>query len=204
MKFFFLTSLLVCLSVSPVRKLADSISSSSVEFAYGYSIDNGKTKVIGEGTVSMQGPSFFMTGNGLEVWCDGSSRWTVDNDAKEVVIESVDESQSPDYIANPALLVGSFADAFKEGATDDGFSYRGRKCIKTELTPVVDAGISSLVLYISEDAKAVYGAEIKMDDGVAVDFTIDGFRLLPQGPAGRFSFDLSSLPSKDYIITDLR
>ena len=44
-------------------------------------------KIHCSGTITIQQPCFKAVGNGLEIYCDGVSRWTVDREIKEVYIE---------------------------------------------------------------------------------------------------------------------
>ena len=39
------------------------------------------------GTLLIQGDCYYAKGNGMEIYCDGATRWTVDPDSKEVYIE---------------------------------------------------------------------------------------------------------------------
>ena len=61
-------------------------------------------KTTGEGTVEIQGNAYHMEGNGVEIYCDGSTTWMIDEDAMEVFIEAAD-SRSAGYLANPVLLL---------------------------------------------------------------------------------------------------
>ncbi len=55
-----------------------------------YSVDVSATAELkGQAIVVFQGNSFRMSGNGIESYCDGSSVWTLDLEAKEVYIEAV-------------------------------------------------------------------------------------------------------------------
>ena len=47
------------------------------------------------GRITVQDECFKAVGNGFEIYCDGSSRWTVDPEAKEVYIE---KSQGQDEL----------------------------------------------------------------------------------------------------------
>lgn len=88
-----------------LTEFAAKMASSKAEFHYSFILDDGRVKMTGEGTVAVQGSSYYMTGNGLEIWCDGKSRWTSDSAAREAVIESVGEGM--ELAANPALLVSN-------------------------------------------------------------------------------------------------
>ena len=53
----------------------EKVNSSLVSFDYSFSMQTpaSKSKMTGKGKVKIQGSSFFLEGNGLEVWCDGAS-----------------------------------------------------------------------------------------------------------------------------------
>ena len=44
------------------------------------------------GDAVVQGDCYHLVGNGLEIFCDGENRWTMDTDAKEVYIEEAGET----------------------------------------------------------------------------------------------------------------
>lgn len=106
--------LYICLSmlltVSPVQQtsLLDSIRQKSeqqcVAVSYEFTTTISGVKTMGEGQVHIQGNAYHMEGNGIEIYCDGTSTWMIDEQAKEVFIEAA-ESQSAGYLANPALLL---------------------------------------------------------------------------------------------------
>ena len=50
----------------------EKVNSSLVSFDYSFSMQTpaSKSKMTGKGKVKIQGSSFFLEGNGLEVWCD--------------------------------------------------------------------------------------------------------------------------------------
>ena len=45
-----------------------------------------------------------MNGNGVEIFCDGTSTWLIDEAAGEVMIESA-TSKDAGYLANPVMLL---------------------------------------------------------------------------------------------------
>jgi hypothetical protein len=61
-------------------------------------------KVMGDGQVAVQGDSYHMQGNGMQIYCDGSTTWLIDEAAEEVIIESAD-SNDAGFLANPILLL---------------------------------------------------------------------------------------------------
>ena len=78
------------ISVEEMRKLVDSYR---VHASYSFVL---KDKVSCSGEITVQRPCFKACGNGLEVYCDGKSRWMVDREAKEVYIEAAESED--DYL----------------------------------------------------------------------------------------------------------
>ncbi len=88
------------------------VSSSLVSFDYSFTMPTKKAKMTGNGSVKVQGTSFIVDGNGLEIWCDGKTRWTIDRISEEALVESVDDSYDS-YATNPALMIASIDNAFR-------------------------------------------------------------------------------------------
>ena len=87
------------------QKSAEECLSINYEFAYRVS----GVKSVGNGTVDIQGNAYHMLGNGVEIFCDGTSTWVIDEAAGEVVIESAD-SQDAGYMANPVIMLMNIDD----------------------------------------------------------------------------------------------
>ena len=82
----------------------DRVPGHRVTFEYAYSLiqDGTEGDTVTSGQVTVQGNAFRLDGLGMEIWSDGTARWTVDRQAKEVLIEPVEGS---DPLTNPALFV---------------------------------------------------------------------------------------------------
>lgn len=195
---------MLLLSVNPPQQeealdsFVKRISSSAVSFTYSCVIGDGGAEVTGEGTVDMQGDAYIVRGNGLEVYCDGRTRWTVDRQAQEAVVEAYDPD-SPDYSVNPAALLRSFDKAFKVTCV----SVSG-KSLDYTLEPVSSGtDIAELRLSLSADASCLLSAGFTAKDGTAAEFAIPSFSFSALSDPERFVFDVSSLGS-GYYVTDLR
>lgn len=181
-------------------------SSSLVSFDYSFTMPSKKSTMTGSGTVKVQGSSFFLDGNGLEIWCDGKTRWTVDRVAEEALVEYVDDSFDS-YATNPALMISSVDDAFKE--TSFGASRFGGKAVDASVLSPVSKGkgsmdISSLKLFFRSGTATLVGAEVTLNDGSVSDFTITNLRFEDAGKSKEsFRFNEKTLDSS-YVITDLR
>lgn len=184
-------------------KFIAGLASSSAAFDYEYVLDNAKVKMTGSGNVILQDNSFIMKGDGLEVYCDGSVKWTIDRNASEAVAESFDR-EHPDYLANPALIVGDVSRVFSV-VSEKSSSFGGKSVTALHLAPLPGLkGISSAVLYLSGTESPVpAGLEMKMDDDIILTLTVTSFSLSSKTDLSSFTFNEKTL-SSDFIITDLR
>jgi len=91
MKSFLLTLLLsataLTASAQSITELAAKLATGRIELSYDCMVGTD-APVHFSGTLSAQGNSYHLTGNGMEIWCDGATRWSVDSEAREVYIES--------------------------------------------------------------------------------------------------------------------
>ena len=71
-------------------RFVSALPDARAEFEYAYRLSSGNTEMSGSGSVIFQGDAFVMKGDGLEVYCDGTDRWTVDRNAREAVAELFD------------------------------------------------------------------------------------------------------------------
>ena len=52
-----------------------------VSIVYEFSTTMAGHKVMGDGQVAVQGDSYHMQGNGMQIYCDGSTTWLIDEAA---------------------------------------------------------------------------------------------------------------------------
>lgn len=155
------TLLSVFLSVTAFGQsiaLLDKVPGHRVTFDYSYSLSkDGKPmeKVTG-GLVTVEENCFTMTGLGLEVRSDGTTRWTLDREAKEMLIETV---ESEDLFTNPALFIASYK------------NYRDRLHVNASGPDSLD-----ITLTLDEGVKARFllkGIVFSDPTGEKKDFTVD-------------------------------
>lgn len=174
------------------------VSSSMVTFSYTYSV-NSKVKIQGSGNAIVQGEAFYMKGNGLEIWCNGKTRWTVDRASSEALIESVGSIQD-DYDTNPARIISSVSKVFHEVSEVKG-KFHGKAVNIVTLSPKVRSSIKLLKLCFS--GEKLIGAIATVSDGTVTDFVISNMAFKPKGSLSRFTLNEKNL-GKAYVITDLR
>ena len=183
---------------SPFEAFASSLISGEVSFKYSFKVKSD-VPLSGSGTAVLSGSSYKIDGNGLEIWCDGKTRWTVDRASCEVYIEAVEEGSS-DFLANPAMLLGSLSRAFEIKGTKSGM-FNGTATRAFHLVPSLeDTGLDHVVLHLSGNTPR--GAEITVDDGTETVFTISSYSVKEHSGI-KFSFDTAGLGSS-YVVTDLR
>ena len=87
--------------------LLDKVEGRRVTFHYTYSLSQkgGEFKSVTDGDVCVEGNAYILEGLGLKVVSNGTTRWTLDEGAKEAVVETV---QKEDLFTNPALFISSY------------------------------------------------------------------------------------------------
>ena len=106
-----LAALAACIgSVAQTRiPLLDRVPGHRVSCNYTYSVSkNGEPfSEVTAGTLEVEDNAFRLDALGLKMISDGTTRWTLDEDAREAVVETV---QKEDVTLNPALLVSHYTD----------------------------------------------------------------------------------------------
>ncbi|MGN1212377.1 MAG: outer membrane lipoprotein carrier protein LolA [Candidatus Cryptobacteroides sp.] len=181
---------------------ADRASVSRIVFDYTYEATSRGVPVCGGGTATVYGDCFHLSGDGLEVYCNGTDKWTVDRESAEVVIEPVDDV-STTVLVNPAILSSSISDEFSWNPTGTETSFGGRKVLSYKLFPrKAGSGISSLTVYMM-DQSTPSGMAISLADGTSATVKITSVSFLPLGDLSDFSLGDDSFDSS-YVVTDLR
>ena len=87
--------------------ILDRVPGHRVQFHYTYSLSQGGKPMtqVTDGDVTVEDNAFLLSGLGLEVRSDGTTRWSIDRDAEEVLIEKVEKE---DLFTNPALFISSY------------------------------------------------------------------------------------------------
>ncbi len=189
-----------------LEAFAAKVSSSLVTFDYSFTMPTQKSKMTGSGSVKVQGDSFFVDGSGLEVWCDGATRWTIDRVSEEALVESVDDSYDS-YATNPALMVGAIDDAFSE-TSFGSVKFKDKAVDASSLSPLRKGrgsmDISALKLFFKAGTTTLVGAEVTLNNGSVSEFVITNIRFEAAGTKKEsFRFDEKTLGSS-YVVTDLR
>lgn len=111
---------LVAASQPELQELRKLLEGKRVTLDYSFVVDG---KVHYNGTATIQAPCFKAKGNGLEIYCDGTSRWTVDRESKEVYIETAEGPES--YLS------------YLDGVTDLKAMNPVKEAISDDITPFI-------------------------------------------------------------------
>lgn len=184
-------------SDGPVDRLYRSLSSSFVEIVYTYSAEVQGVKIVGNGTLQIQGNMWHNDGNGLEMWCDGSTVWTADHSLKEAVIEPVYEDES--IVSNPALMFVRMPDMFKVVKSLD--SKDGKAAIYV-LKPIEDAPIEYFNVEIMKSDSSIRSGSFALEDGSAVQIKVQSMSVKEKRSVT--AFRPSQIFDSSWVVTDLR
>ena len=132
-------------------------------YVYSLSRDEEPFKEITSGTLVAEGNAFRLDGLGMEMYSNGTSRWSVDPEGKEVVVEKVGEN---DLLANPAHILASYRQYMHR--------IRVLSSSKNALT---------FTFRLDEDAVAriALSQVVFSDEGGMADFTLDEKALSKEG-----------------------
>ena len=87
------TALLMAGAGLQAQEILTRFSTDRISCKYSYTIDIPITLNY-EGDALVQGDCYHLKGNGIEIFCDGASQWTVDAEAREVYIENAEEVEN--------------------------------------------------------------------------------------------------------------
>ena len=181
---------------TPLESLRVMFATSPVSMECDYSTMIQNTKVAGHSEILVQGDMYTMRGNGLEIFCDGTDVWTVDESAQEVIIESC-SLQDCDYMSNPALLLADLDSVFKV----DGSRSVGSGNVEYTLAARTTCGVSKAVVVLAQDGKIVK-ADFIMDDGTALEVNVASMKKAEEKQMSFFSPGRKF--GSDWIVTNLR
>lgn len=180
----------------PLESLRNMFDTSAVSIECDYTTEIQQTQVVGLSEIIVQGNMYTMKGNGLEVYCDGNTVWTIDAAAQEVVIEPC-SPQERDYMANPALLLSDIDEVFKMR----GSRSLGSGRMEYTMDSTVSCGISKAVLVLAQDGMII-SAEFSLDEGGDLKVNVSSMKKTEEKQASFFSPDRKF--DSDWIVTDLR
>lgn len=179
--------------------LYDKLMSSCTELEYSYTTLVSGARISGSGLIYIQNRMWYMDGNGVRMWCDGNTLWTVDTELKEALIDTVSESDGMDIMSNPAALFVNLHRLFK---LSDTVGSADGKSVVYILKPVSDTEIEYVNLGISKADSSITSLDFALEDGNDVKISVKSMKVMDAKDKvffrPQFSFD------SDWIVTDMR
>ena len=143
--------------------ILDRVQGHRVQFHYTYSLakDGKPMTQVTDGDVTVEDNAFLLSGLGLEVRSDGATRWSIDREAEEVLIEKVVKD---DLLTNPALFISSYRnymDSIKVNSSSDN---------SLDVTLVLDDDTSARfvlkgIVFLDRQGKSDFTLDVKSLSG---------------------------------------
>lgn len=179
-------------------RLYGRFASSCIDLEYTYATRMSGVRIEGSGRLHVQDDMWHNVGNGIEIWCDGSTVWTVDPLSEEVIIEPVSGDDS-EGLLNPALLFVRMNEHFNVSRTLGGSD--GKSVIYV-LEPKENMDIEYFNVELMASDASIRSGLMAMEDGNEVKISVASMKAVEKKPATFFrpsqTFDNS------WIVTDLR
>ncbi|MBO6169752.1 MAG: hypothetical protein J6O51_07240 [Bacteroidales bacterium] len=102
---------------SGAQALLKRIEGKRVSFDYSLTTAE-KVPVKHSGSAVIEGNCYRIDDNGMEIWCNGKTRWTVDNVAREVYIEA--PGSEAELLISPEKLLGNVKNLVAGGTSASG------------------------------------------------------------------------------------
>lgn len=84
-----------------LEQLCAKMSDKASALNYSYTLSMSGVKTVGEGTVTTQDNAYVLKGNGMNIYCNGSTLWVMDVAGKEILIDSVAQGADAYLSQNP-------------------------------------------------------------------------------------------------------
>ena len=184
---------------TPLARFYDNLLSSCVEFDMSYSIRMSGVKLDGKGVLELQGDSWILVGNGMEIRCDGKTLWTVDPESKEVVVDSLSDDITAGIITNPAVMLINLRELF---SLREVLPTKEGKSLIYTLYPKAESEVSFVNMEILKGDSSLKQLTFSLDDGTSAVVNISSTKSGKKKPAEYFSRSVNY--DSSWIVTDLR
>ena len=184
---------------TPLARFYDNLLSSCVEFDMSYSIRMSGVKLDGKGVLELQGDSWILAGNGMEIRCDGKTLWTVDPESKEVVIDSLSDGVTAGIIINPAVMLINMRELF---SLREVLPTKEGKSLIYTLYPKAESEVSFVNMEILKGDSSLKQLTFSLEDGTSAVVNISSMKSGKKKPAEYFSRSVNY--DSSWIVTDLR
>jgi len=189
------------------KKVLDAVSAKFKTFktmkaSFSLKIENASGKIQGTkiGTVLMKGVKYQVSITGQEIFCDGTSIWTLDKSAKEVQLSTLDNSSSS---ITPQKLFTNFYDKDFLFVLNPEIKKNGKTYQVVELTPIDKSkAFFKVILEVDKSAKMIMSTRVFEKSGNRYVYAINTFTTNVPITDNSFVFSSKKYPGVELI--DLR
>jgi outer membrane lipoprotein carrier protein len=204
---FIATALLISqAAISQVKKTADEIlkevseqtkSYSSIRLDFTYNMDNAEAKIHESeaGSLLVKGDKYRLKIAGQVIISDSKTMWTYIEDANEVQVNTVDESQD---VFTPTKLLTSYSEQYKSKLIGEEVK-NGRTYQVIELKPNEEKNYSRVELTIDKSLKQFTRIAVQDKSGNTFTYIVNEFK--PDAPYkdSDFTFSAKEFPGAEVI-----
>lgn len=183
---------------SVLDRMCRNVAESCVTIDYTYTARVSGIDNIASGNLVTQGEKWVMKGNGVEMYCDGTSVWVLDPALKEVVIESIQDQQATDFMTNPARAFVNIHDNFNINTVNPSSD---SKALIYSLVPK-NGDMEFLNIELYKDTAAIRSMSFALKDGTLVTIKVSSMELTPK--ISDETFKPQTVFDSNWIVTDLR
>lgn len=184
-----------------VNKLAEQTRTyQSIKIDFIYKMENAKQKINEklDGIVWMKGEKYKIHLLGQIIICDGKTLWTINEEAKEVQISSVDPK---DEESSPAKLLTNYDKNYRPKFISETVE-EGKTIQTLDLTPIKGKSFYKIRIRIDKNLNQVVSSTVYDKDQTTYSYIVKKFDIAQKLTDAQFSFDKTKYPG--YEIIDMR
>ena len=177
------------------KNAVDKLKSyNNIEIAFDYNMINTEAGIYEtmDGAGVLQGDAYILHIMGQDIICDGTTIWTYNADAEEVMISDVDNA---DGGGSPLSIINSYYDNISAKIINDAGTTK-----KIEVKPLVsDENIEKLIVTLNTNTLEIKDLHVFDKNKNEFVYVITKFLTNQKLPAGLFTFKESDYPDAEII-----
>lgn len=173
----------------------EAYSSVSVEFAYKMKNEDADIDEQTFGKLTVMGNKYILNIAGQKVICDGTTIWTYIEDAEEVQINSLEDSEES---ISPSKLLSSYNDDYRSKFIQEDFMY-GTQVYIIDLTPIEGKSYFKVRLVIDKIKDQLLEVTIYDKNGSTYSYIISKFLTNQPVNESDFTFNKKDYPGVEVV-----
>lgn len=170
----------------------------SITADFQFMMENNEVNIseTSRGTLVVQGDAYKLKISGVEIYSDGKSQWTYMQEADEVNITEV--SQSEDNPINPATIFTIYEHGYTNNYLGE-FTSDAKKTFKIEMIPDEVREFKRVILEVDQKTYQILGAVMDGTDDNRYTIKINNMNTTVKYPASTFVFDVAKHPGVSVV-----